>query len=284
MKMTSTSSFPAAFRLLYHSISLGRGRPVLADQRGGHRLRQRRGAVGEVLRARISVDLLHAFLGDGGAGRCIQDHQIRDALDAVLAAQRAGESDALRVAVLHGQPRVLLVVPLELRLRAVRGHEDHLEVLARLVRVVELGQARREAAARAAPVRAEVQEDRLALQRSRVNVAILALQLLSNELRQPVAAYFGMECDVSQLLPCQGFRAPSRRTHLLGGAPVRQRAAVLQLLAGEDEALLIGRNAFFVLDLGLHVLDGVRRLHIERDGLARQGLHEDLHGSYGERT
>ena len=30
-------------------------------------------------------------------------------------------------------------------------------------------------------------------------------------------------------------------------------------------------------DLGLHVVDGVRRLDIRRDGLARECLHEDLH-------
>ena len=33
-----------------------------------------------------------------------------------------------------------------------------------------------------------------------------------------------------------------------------------------------------VLNLGLHILDGVRRLHLEGDGLTREGLHEDLHG------
>jgi hypothetical protein len=49
---------------------------------------------------------------------------------------------------------------------------------------------------------------------------------------------------------------------------VRQRAAVLELLAGENEALLIRRNAFLVLDLALDVVDGVARLDLERDGLA----------------
>jgi hypothetical protein len=32
-----------------------------------------------------------------------------------------------------------------------------------------------------------------------------------------------------------------------------------------------------VLDLGLDVVDGVRRLHLEGDRLAREGLDEDLH-------
>ncbi len=34
----------------------------------------------------------------------------------------------------------------------------------------------------------------------------------------------------------------------------------------------------FYLDLGLDILDGVRGLHLQGDGLARQGLHKDLHG------
>ena len=32
------------------------------------------------------------------------------------------------------------------------------------------------------------------------------------------------------------------------------------------------------LDLGLHIVDGVRRLHLKGDGLAREGLDENLHG------
>ncbi len=49
---------------------------------------------------------------------------------------------------------------------------------------------------------------------------------------------------------------------------VRQGAAVLELLAGEDETLLVGGDALLVLDLGFDVVDGVRRLNIEGDGLA----------------
>ena len=56
---------------------------------------------------------------------------------------------------------------------------------------------------------------------------------------------------------------------------VGQCAAVLQLLPREDQALLVRRDALLVLDLRLHVLDGVGRLHIKRDGLARQRPHED---------
>ena len=34
-----------------------------------------------------------------------------------------------------------------------------------------------------------------------------------------------------------------------------------------------------ILDFGLDVVDGVRGLHLKGDGLAGQGLHENLHGS-----
>ena len=46
----------------------------------------------------------------------------------------------------------------------------------------------------------------------------------------------------------------------------------------EDEALLIGRDAFFVLDFGLDHVDGVGRLDLQRDGLARQLLTQPEDG------
>jgi len=44
---------------------------------------------------------------------------------------------------------------------------------------------------------------------------------------------------------------------LLLDVVVRQCTAVLQLLAGKDETLLVGGDALLVLDLGLDVLNGV---------------------------
>ena len=64
---------------------------------------------------------------------------------------------------------------------------------------------------------------------------------------------------------------------LLLDVVVGQSAAIFELLAGENESLLVGRDAFLVLDLSLHVLDGVGLLDVEGDGLASQGLDEDLH-------
>ena len=66
---------------------------------------------------------------------------------------------------------------------------------------------------------------------------------------------------------------------LLLDVVVAESTAILKLLASEDQALLIGGNTFLILDLSLDVLDGVGRLNIQGDGLASQGLHEDLHGT-----
>jgi hypothetical protein len=59
---------------------------------------------------------------------------------------------------------------------------------------------------------------------------------------------------------------------------IAQRAAVFELLARKDESLLIRRNALFVLDLGLDIVDRVAGLHVKRNGFTRQGLDENLHG------
>lgn len=64
-------------------------------------------------------------------------------------------------------------------------------------------------------------------------------------------------------------------------AAVEQRAPVRivveLVLARKDEALLLGRNAFLVLDLGFDVLDAGRWLNVERNGPAGERLGKDLH-------
>jgi hypothetical protein len=60
---------------------------------------------------------------------------------------------------------------------------------------------------------------------------------------------------------------------------VRKCASVLQLLAGEDETLLVRWDTFLILDLLFHLLDGVRGLNFKSDCLAGQCLHEDLHAT-----
>ena len=64
---------------------------------------------------------------------------------------------------------------------------------------------------------------------------------------------------------------------LLLDVVVRQGTTILKLLAGKDQPLLVWGDAFLVLDLALHVLDGVRSLHLKGDGLTSEGLDKDLH-------
>ena len=49
------------------------------------------------------------------------------------------------------------------------------------------------------------------------------------------------------------------------------------LISSKDQPLLIRWNTLLVLDLGLDILDGVGGLDLEGDGLAREGLDENLH-------
>ena len=86
------------------------------------------------------------------------------------------------------------------------------------------------------------------------------------------------------LIPVQAhhcFRTPpnnlSDPTHLLN-IIIRQRTPILQLLPGEDQTLLVRRDALLVLDLGLDVVDGVGGFDFEGDGFAREGLDEALGG------
>lgn len=85
------------------------------------------------------------------------------------------------------------------------------------------------------------------------------------------------------------------KSGLLLDIVVAQGATILELLAGKDEALLVWRdssNSFsvkssrplgcchvplLILNLGLDIIDGVGRLHLEGDRLPREGLDEDLH-------
>ena len=58
---------------------------------------------------------------------------------------------------------------------------------------------------------------------------------------------------------------------------VGQGAAIFQLLASKDQTLLVWGDAFLVLDLGLDILNGVRRLHLQGDSPAIGDLQEDLY-------
>ena len=74
------------------------------------------------------------------------------------------------------------------------------------------------------------------------------------------------------------------KSGLLLDVVVGQGPSIFQLLSSKDQTLLIGRDPFLVLDLGLHVLDGVGGFNLKGDGLTSQCLHEDLHRlKYGAR-
>jgi len=66
-------------------------------------------------------------------------------------------------------------------------------------------------------------------------------------------------------------------SRLLLDVVVRKSSAILELLTSEDKSLLIWWDSLLVLDLSLDVLDGVSWLDIKGDGLAGEGLDEDLH-------
>ncbi|XP_068010804.1 polyubiquitin-G-like [Melanerpes formicivorus] len=94
-------------------------------------------------------------------------------------------------------------------------------------------------------------------------------------------------------LACEGLHKdlhapPQTQDKVEGGllldVVVGEGAAILQLLASKDQPLLIWRNAFLVLDLGLHILNGVSAFHLQGDGLACEGLHKDLHDALRRRT
>ncbi len=50
---------------------------------------------------------------------------------------------------------------------------------------------------------------------------------------------------------------------------VGERTSVFQLLPGEDQALLVGGDAFFVLDLRFDIVDCVAGFDFESDCFAR---------------
>merc|ERR1719367_1769063 len=60
---------------------------------------------------------------------------------------------------------------------------------------------------------------------------------------------------------------------------IGQCSSIFKLLSSEDQSLLVWRNSFLVLDLGLDVFNGVRRFNLQGDGLTSESLDEDLHTS-----
>ena len=55
---------------------------------------------------------------------------------------------------------------------------------------------------------------------------------------------------------------------------IREGATILKLLAGKNETLLIWWDALLVLNLALDVIDRIRALDLEGNGLAGERLDE----------
>ena len=64
---------------------------------------------------------------------------------------------------------------------------------------------------------------------------------------------------------------------LLLDVVIAEGSAILELLTGKDESLLIRGNSLLILNLGLYVIDSIGGLDIKGDGLTSEGLNEDLH-------
>jgi len=60
---------------------------------------------------------------------------------------------------------------------------------------------------------------------------------------------------------------------------VTQGSAIFQLFSGKNKPLLIRGDTFLVLNFGLDIINSVRSLNVQGDGLSSQGLNEDLHSS-----
>ena len=58
---------------------------------------------------------------------------------------------------------------------------------------------------------------------------------------------------------------------------VSESSSIFKLLTGEDKSLLIRWDAFFVLDLGLDIFNGVGWFDIKSDSLTSESFNEDLH-------
>jgi hypothetical protein len=69
------------------------------------------------------------------------------------------------------------------------------------------------------------------------------------------------------------FLRQKKSTNLLD-VVVGECSAILELLSGENQSLLVWRDSLLVLDLGLHIVDRVRGLDLQSDGLSREGLDE----------
>jgi len=60
---------------------------------------------------------------------------------------------------------------------------------------------------------------------------------------------------------------------------VREGSAILKLLSGKDQSLLIWRNTFFVLDFGFDIFNGVSWFDVQCNCLSSKSFDENLHST-----
>jgi len=60
---------------------------------------------------------------------------------------------------------------------------------------------------------------------------------------------------------------------------IRKGSSIFELFSSEDQSLLLRRNSFLVLDLGLDIRDRVIWLDVKGNRLSGEGLDENLHGT-----
>merc|ERR550519_1310060 len=60
---------------------------------------------------------------------------------------------------------------------------------------------------------------------------------------------------------------------------IRQGPAIFELFSSKDQSLLVWGDSLFILDLSLDIFNGVRRFHLQSDGLSSESFDENLHSS-----
>ncbi len=104
----------------------------------------------------------------------------------------------------------------------------------------------------------------------------MSIDKLTSQLHRLVLVSDNLGRRVNLLLALLGHAAAQAENQmerrLLLYIIVRESTTILKLLTCKDQTLLIRRDTLLILDLGLHVVDRVTRLNIQRDGLARKSL------------
>ena len=98
------------------------------------------------------------------------------------------------------------------------------------------------------------------------------VELEHRELHLLVLVLDLLRLGVRLLLPLLGTTTETEdemKRRLLLDVVVGEGTAVFQLFPGEDQSLLVRRDAFLVLDLGLDIVDGVGGFDFEGDCLPR---------------